>query len=139
MLKKTIKYVDFNGEERVEDFYFNLTKAELSMLQLSQKGGLDVMLDKMIQTRDEPSMIKMFKEIIDLSYGEKSADGRKFVKNDAILEDFKSTEAYSELFMELATDSEAAAEFINGIVPRDVAEQVAKEQKTLAENTNAEK
>jgi len=139
MLKKTIKYVDFNGEERVEDFYFNLTKAELSMLQLSQKGGLDVMLDKMIQTRDEPSMIKMFKEIIDLSYGEKSADGRKFVKNDAILEDFKSTEAYSELFMELATNSEAAAEFINGIVPRDVAEQVAKEQKALAENTNAEK
>lgn len=136
MLKKTITYVDFNGEERTEDFYFNLTKAELSLMQLSEKGGLDVVLDRMIQTRDEPSMIKMFKEIIDLSYGEKSADGRKFVKNDAILEDFKSTEAYSVLFMELATDSKAAADFINGIVPKDVAAAVAQEQsKMIAEKT----
>lgn len=121
MLKKTVKYVDYNGEEREEDFYFNLTKAELTQMQLSEKGGLDALLDRILQTRDEPSMIKMFKEIIDLSYGVKSADGRRFIKNQEVLDDFRQTEAYSELFMELATDSEAAGEFINGIVPKDVA------------------
>ena len=121
MLKKTIKYVDYNDEEREEDFYFNLTKAELTQMQLSEKGGLDAVLDRMLQTRDEPSMIKMFKEIIDLSYGVKSTDGRRFIKNQEVLDDFRQTEAYSVLFMELATNSEAAAEFINGIVPKEVA------------------
>ena len=126
MLKKTIKYVDYNDEEREEDFYFNLTKAELTQMQLSEKGGLDVVLDRMLQTRDEPSMIKMFKEIIDLSYGVKSTDGRRFIKNQEVLDDFRQTEAYSVLFMELATNSEAAAEFINGIVPKEVASGLAE-------------
>lgn len=126
MLKKTIKYVDYNDEEREEDFYFNLTKAELTQMQLSEKGGLDAVLDRMLQTRDEPSMIKMFKEIIDLSYGVKSTDGRKFIKNQEVLDDFRQTEAYSVLFMELATNSEAAAEFINGIVPKEVASGLAE-------------
>lgn len=126
MLKKTIKYVDYNDEEREEDFYFNLTKAELTQMQLSEKGGLDAVLDRMLQTRDEPSMIKMFKEIIDLSYGVKSTDGRRFIKNQEVLDDFRQTEAYSVLFMELATNSEAAAEFINGIVPREVASGLAE-------------
>lgn len=121
MLKKTIKYVDYNDEEREEDFYFNLTKAELTQMQLSEKGGLDAVLDRMLQTRDEPSMIKMFKEIIDLSYGVKSTDGRRFIKNQEVLDDFRQTEAYSVLFMELATDSKAAADFINGIVPKEIA------------------
>ena len=126
MLKKTIKYVDYNDEDREEDFYFNLTKAELTQMQLSEKGGLDAVLDRMLQTRDEPSMIKMFKEIIDLSYGVKSTDGRRFIKNQEVLEDFRQTEAYSVLFMELATNSEAAAEFINGIVPKEVASGLAE-------------
>lgn len=126
MLKKTIKYVDYNDEEREEDFYFNLTKAELTQMQLSEKGGLDVVLDRMLQTRDEPSMIKMFKEIIDLSYGVKSTDGRRFIKNQEVLDDFRQTEAYSVLFMELATNSEAAAEFINGVVPKEVASGLAE-------------
>ena len=126
MLKKTIKYVDYNDEEREEDFYFNLTKAELTQMQLSEKGGLDAVLDRMLQTRDEPSMIKMFKEIIDMSYGVKSTDGRRFIKNQEVLDDFRQTEAYSVLFMELATNSEAAAEFINGIVPKEVASGLAE-------------
>lgn len=126
MLKKTIKYVDYNDEEREEDFYFNLTKAELTQMQLSEKGGLDAVLDRMLQTRDEPSMIKMFKEIIDLSYGVKSTDGRRFIKNQEVLDDFRQTEAYSVLFMELATNSEAAAEFINGVVPKEVASGLAE-------------
>ena len=126
MLKKTIKYVDYNDEDREEDFYFNLTKAELTQMQLSEKGGLDAVLDRMLQTRDEPSMIKMFKEIIDLSYGVKSTDGRRFIKNQEVLDDFRQTEAYSVLFMELATNSEAAAEFINGIVPKEVASGLAE-------------
>lgn len=126
MLKKTIKYVDYNDEEREEDFYFNLTKAELTQMQLSEKGGLDAVLDRMLQTRDEPSMIKMFKEIIDASYGVKSTDGRRFIKNQEVLDDFRQTEAYSVLFMELATNSEAAAEFINGIVPKEVASGLAE-------------
>lgn len=126
MLKKTIKYVDYNDEEREEDFYFNLTKAELTQMQLSEKGGLDAVLDRILQTRDEPSMIKMFKEIIDLSYGVKSTDGRRFIKNQEVLDDFRQTEAYSVLFMELATNSEAAAEFINGVVPKEVASGLAE-------------
>jgi hypothetical protein len=120
MIKKTIHYTDYNGVERTEDFYFNLTKAELTEMEMGMSGGLAAMIRKVVATQDTPAIIEIFKTIILKSYGEKSLDGKRFIKNDEIRDGFAQTEAYSELFMELATDDEAAAEFVNGIVPKDV-------------------
>ena len=120
MLKKTIKYKDFNGNEREEDFYFNLMQSEIAELELSTVGGFTESIQKIIQTQDGPEIIKQFKKIILKSYGEKSADGKRFIKSDELSEAFSQTNAYSELFMELATDDEAASAFINGIVPDEV-------------------
>lgn len=117
MLKKTIKYVDYDGNERVEDFYFNLSKAEVAEMEMSINGGLSNLLKKIIDEKDGKRIIEMFKEIIMKAYGEKSPDGKRFIKNDEVRNSFVQTEAYSELFMELATNSEAAAAFINGITP----------------------
>lgn len=119
MFKKTIEYTDYNGEKRKEDFYFNLNKAELMEMQLSQNGGLYNHLMRIIKTKDTPELVKMFKEIIMMSYGEKSPDGKRFLKSDEIRRDFECSEAYSELFMELATDSDSAAEFVNALLPSD--------------------
>jgi hypothetical protein len=120
MLKKTIEYTDYNDVKRKEDFYFNLTKAEIMEMELSTTGGLAEMIQKIIDTQDTPQIIKIFKELVLKAYGEKSADGKRFIKNDEIRDGFAQTEAYSELFMELATDANAAAAFVNGIVPKDL-------------------
>ena len=118
MLKKTITSVDFNGNERTEDFYFNLTKAEVMEMEMSTVGGLSEMIQKIVSAQDTPSIIKVFKDLILRSYGEKSADGKRFIKTPEMAEAFSQTEAYSVLFMELATDAEAAAAFVNGIIPK---------------------
>ena len=118
MLKKTITSVDFNGNERTEDFYFNLTKAEVMEMEMSTVGGLSEMIQKIVSAQDTPSIIKVFKDLILRSYGEKSADGKRFIKTPEMAEAFSQTEAYSALFMELATDAEAAAAFVNGIIPK---------------------
>lgn len=118
MLKKTITSVDFNGNERTEDFYFNLTKAEVMEMEMSTVGGLSEMIQKIVSAQDTPSIIKVFKDLILRSYGEKSADGKRFIKTPEMAESFSQTEAYSVLFMELATDAEAAAAFVNGIIPK---------------------
>ena len=118
MLKKTITYTDFNGVERTEDFYFNLTKAEIAEMELEVPGGMTTMIERITKTQDTPSLIKVFKELILRSYGKKSDDGRRFIKNKELVEEFKDSEAYSELFMELATNAEAASAFVNGITPK---------------------
>ena len=120
MLKKTIKYKDFNGNEREEDFYFNLMQSEIAELELSTVGGFTESIQKIIQTQDGPEIIKQFKKIILKSYGEKSADGKRVIKSDELSEAFSQTNAYSELFMELATDDEAASAFIKGTVPDEL-------------------
>jgi len=117
MLKKTITYVDFDGNERTETFYFNLTQAEVAEMELSTKGGLAAKINKIIEAEDNETIVLMFKEIIGKAYGEKSPDGKYFVKNNDVRNAFMQTQAYSNLFMELATSSEAATAFINGIVP----------------------
>lgn len=124
MLKKTITYTDYNGVERKEDFWFNLTKAEIMEMELSTVGGLTTMINKIVATQDQPQIIKVFKELVLKSYGEKSADGRRFIKNKELTEAFAQTEAYSILFMELATDAKAAANFVNKVVPSDLAKQL---------------
>lgn len=135
MFKKTIKYTDFDGNERKEDFYFNLTKAELLEMQLSIDGGLQGHLERIIKTQSQPELIKMFKDIIMRAYGEKSPDGKRFMKSDEIRQNFECTEAYSELFMELATDSDAAAEFINALLPSDLKPNEADRAKVYKELT----
>lgn len=124
MLKKTITYTDYNGVERKEDFYFNLSKAEIMEMELSTTGGLAEMIQKVVAAQDTPSIMKIFKELILKAYGEKSADGKRFIKNSELTAAFEQTEAYSNLFMELATDADAAAKFVNAIVPADLAKQI---------------
>lgn len=118
MLKKAITYTDYNCVERTEDFYFNLSKAEVMEMELGTVGGLAEMLKKIVDSQDVPALIKNFKEIILKAYGEKSPDGKRFIKSEELSTAFSQTEAYSTLFMELATDHEAASVFINGIIPQ---------------------
>lgn len=120
MLKKTITYTDYNGSERTEDFYFNLTQAELMEMEMGTTGGMAEMIKKIVAAQDAPSIIKVFKEIIFKAYGEKSPDGRRFIKSTELSEAFSQTEAYSTLFMELSTDADAAAKFVNGIMPANI-------------------
>lgn len=122
MYKYTATYTDYNGAERTEDFYFNLSKAELAEMELSVNGGMKQLLEKIVQTQDNEKLVKYFKEMLLKSYGVKSLDGRRFVKNQEVLDDFVQTEAYSDLFMKLASDAEFATKFVNGIMPKDVAE-----------------
>ena len=117
MLKKTITYTNYNGVECTEDFYFNLTKAEIMEMELSTSGGLAEMIQKIVAAQDAPAIIKIFKELVLKAYGEKSPDGKRFIKSEEISKAFSQTEAYSILFMELATDADAASAFVNGIVP----------------------
>lgn len=124
MLKKNIKYVDYDGNARAEDFYFNLNKAEVIELQLGTVGGLTKILEKIVQEKDTSRIIEYFKTIILKAYGEKSADGRRFIKSQELRDAFEQTEAYSELFMELASDAKMAAEFINGVLPKEAADAI---------------
>lgn len=120
MLKKTIKYVDYNGETREEDFYFNLSKAEVTEMELSKEGGMSEYIKKISAAQNAPELIKLFKDIITKSYGEKSLDGKRFIKNKELTEAFTQTEAYSELFVELASNADEAVKFINGIMPKNM-------------------
>lgn len=120
MLKKTIKFKDLDGKELEEDFYFNLTKAEIAELELSTQGGLGEHLEKIIESEDGGEIIRIFKQILTMAYGVRSEDGRRFIKSEELSLEFSQTDAFSELFMMLVTDAPQAAEFIKGIVPPDL-------------------
>lgn len=115
-IKRT--YTDFNGVEREETFYFNLTKAELAEWELGVTGGLSKMVEKITAAKDVPALAKLFKELLLKSYGVKSDDGRRFIKSDALREEFAQTQAYSDLYIELAQDEKVAADFISGVIPK---------------------
>ena len=132
MLKKIITYTDYNGVERTEPFYFNLSKAELMEMELGVTGGMTEMLDKIIAAKDAPSLMKTFKEMIMKSYGVKSDDGKRLIKSEELSIAFTQTEAYSVLFMELITDDKAAADFVNGIISNEIQAEVAAQ---TAQNT----
>lgn len=117
MIKKTIKYVDWKGNEREEDFYFNLSKPELMEMELTTKGGMSEYLAKIVKAQSKEELIKWFKIIILKAYGEKSEDGRRFIKSDELSTAFSQTGAFEKLYMELVTDENKASEFINAIVP----------------------
>jgi hypothetical protein len=120
MLKERIKYIDYNDIEREEDFYFNLTSAEVTEMELSTTGGLVEKINKIVQAQDGAEIIKLFKELIFKAYGEKSPDGRRFVKSEELSKAFSETPAYSILYMRLSTSADEAGKFINGIVPKEL-------------------
>ena len=118
MLPITKKYIDFNGVEREETFYFNLTKAELAEWELGVTGGLSKMVEKITAAKDVPALAKLFKAVVLKAYGVKSDDGRRFIKSNELTTEFTQTQAYSDIYMELAQDDQKAAAFINGIIPK---------------------
>lgn len=126
MLKKTITYTDYNDVERTEDFYFNLSEAELMEMELTVDGGMVERLQRIINAKNGPEIVKFFKELVLKAYGVKSDDGRRFIKSDELSQEFSQTEAYSQLYMEFATNADAAANFVNGIMPKKVQEKAAK-------------
>lgn len=120
MLKKTITYVDYDGNKRTEDFYFNLTKAEIAQMSLSQAGGLDRFLNKIAQQQDGAKVANLFWELILKAYGEKSDDGKRFIKSPELSEAFSQTEAFSDLYVEMVQDPQKAVDFCIGIMPADM-------------------
>lgn len=118
MIKKTITYTDYTDTEHTEDFYFNLSKAEILEMETSEKGGLSLQLEYILTTKDTVKIMETFKDIILKSYGVKSPDGKQFIKTKETLEAFIYSEAYVELYIELATNDTAAADFVNGIMPK---------------------
>lgn len=129
MLAKKIKYTDYNGVEREEVFYFNITKAELMTQNLMTPGGLETKLKRIINSKDVPELTKYIQDIIKDSYGVKSDDGVRFIKSKELSEMFMQTEAYSVLFMEMVTDNKKASDFVNGILPKDLVKQAEKMEK----------
>ena len=133
MIKITKTYTDYNGLERTEDFYFNLSEAEVMEYEMSTAGGLVEMIKNIVAAQDAPAIIKIFKELVLKSYGIKSADGRRMEKSEEISTAFSQTEAYSMIFMELATDTEKAAEFVNGIIPNKKTTPIAATGSSVAQ------
>lgn len=120
MIKKTVTYVDYNGVERTEDFYFNLSKAEVAEMEMSVEGGFSKMLEEIVASKDNVKIVSLFKQMVLKAYGEKSADGRRFIKSEELSKAFSETEAYSEIFMSLALNESEAAAFVNGIMPANL-------------------
>lgn len=136
MLKKTIKYEDYNGVEREEDFYFGLNKAEIFELQTTTEGGFNERINKAVKSQDMTTIMKLFKDIIRMTIGKKTDDGKHFVKSKEISDEFEQSPAYPILFMELATDAKAAKEFVESVVPALTPEQKAEVEKELAKLEN---
>ena len=145
MLKKSITYTDLNGEEVTEDHFFHLSQAELVEMEMSEEGGMSEALKKIIEAEDGKQIIKQFKEIILGAYGKRSEDGRRFIKNQQLRDEFESSEAYSAFFMEMVTNTDAAIAFTNGIVPAKVVqaatealEQASKPELAVVEQPKRE-
>ena len=133
MVVEKIKYTDFNGVEREEEFMFNLTEAEITEMELTKEGGLSDSIKKIVSAQNTPQIIETFKMLLLKSYGEKSADGRRFVKSEELSKEFTQTNAYSQLFMKLATDDKAAVAFIKGIIPESMRERVAEDGSNVSD------
>ena len=136
MIMKEITYNDYNGVERTEKFYFNLTEAEVTELELSAEGGFVEMINRIVAAKNGRQIIDTFKEVIRKSYGEKSPDGRRFIKNQEVRDAFVQTEAYSQLFMELATNAQAASDFVAGIIPAKTDEEPSAETPALPDSSD---
>ena len=127
MLKKTITYTDYNGVERKEDFLFNLTKTELMKWDLKTPGGLAARLERISQKFDIPALTAFMEDLIDMSYGIKSDDGVRFIKDEKLSTMFRQTDAYDQLFVNLLSNEKETTNFINGILPKELMEEVKKQ------------
>lgn len=137
MIKKTIEYTDFNDNVRTEDFYFNLTKDELIQLGVKYPGGLERKIEQLISSNDVQEIYDIFRTIILESYGEKSEDGRRFIKSEEISTEFSQTNAFSELIMDMVNDSEYSAKFLEGLIPKDLLDAVKMEELLDAGSSNS--
>lgn len=126
MVTKEITFTDYNGQERKEKYQFNFTKAELTEMELSVNGGLSAMMERIKETDDRPELMRIFKDLILKAYGVKSADGKRFVKSEELRTEFSQTEAYSELYMELVTNTDSAINFFNGLIPNNLRADAGK-------------
>lgn len=138
MIKKTITYEDYNGTERVEDFYFNLSKAELTEMELSTEGGYASMLNKIINSKSLPDLMAEAKKLILKAYGEKSTDGRRFVKSEELSLAFSQTEAYSQLFTQFISDADMASKFVNGVMPAELQKNIEEIMSKEASEPNSD-
>lgn len=129
MIKRKIAYVDYDGNPREEEFYFNLSEAEILEMELTTTGGLEQMIRNIIAAQDTPRLVTIFKDLVLRAYGVKSPDGRRFIKTEELKKEFEQTEAYSKLFVELATNDKAAADFVNGVIEKP-------KEKTAASGSN---
>lgn len=124
MLKRAIKYEDYNGDPAEDVHYFNISKPELIEMEVEEAGGLSVMIEACIEAKDHKTLIKLFKKIVLEAYGVKSEDGKRFIKSEELRREFSQTAAYNALFIELATDDEAAATFLKGVLPKDMVDSI---------------
>lgn len=131
MLKKTIEYVDYDDNKRKEDFYFNISKGELAMMEASKAGGFKKYLEKIAQTQDTVAVMEVFKDIIHMSYGEKSPDGKRFIKSEDMAVAFEQTEAYSELIMEILKSPQNAFDFVVSVLPAEIGKELAANRDNL--------
>lgn len=125
MIKKTVTYKDLNGKERTETFYFHYFESEIMDMEMSEEGGLAERIQRIIDAKDQASLLKVIKKFVVDAYGIKSDDGRRFIKSQEVKDAFVECPAYSKIYMELLTNDELAAEFVNKVVPEDMAEQLA--------------
>lgn len=126
MLKREITYEDFNGDTVTDVFYFNISKPELIELEVEVDQGFSSWIETIIEAKDHKTLLQQFKRIVLMAYGKKSEDGKRFVKNDQLREEFSQTAAYSALFMELATNDNAAADFLIAVLPKDMKGELEK-------------
>lgn len=136
MVKETIRYTDYDGNIREEDFYFHYSKAEILDLELSREGGIKKFLEKIVKAQNVPAITKYFKKLVLDAYGEKSDDGRRFIKTQELKNNFAQTEAYSNFYLELATNATKASEFINALFPKEYMDAIRESWEKNAE-TNA--
>lgn len=128
MLKREIKFEDFNGNQTSEICYFNLSKPEIIMLEASHETGFGNFLQRLLESNNNAQLVQQFREIILMAYGEKSEDGKHFLKSEERKNLFSQSAAYEELFMELASDPDILMEFIKGVFPKDIVVQIDQAQ-----------
>lgn len=126
MIKKTVTYEDYNGENRTETFYFHFTEAEILDMEMSTEGGFAERIQRIIDAKDQSALMKLIKKFVIDAYGVKSPDGKRFIKNDEVKAAFLECPAYSDIFMDMVTDDKLAAEFVNGVVPKNMKNRFAE-------------
>lgn len=126
MIKKTVTYTDYNGVERTESFYFHFSEAEILDMEMSTEGGFAERVQRIVDAKQQTELLKVIKKFVYDAYGVKSDDGKRFIKNDEVKTAFIESPAYSKIFMEMLGDDKIAAEFVNGVVPANMKDELAK-------------